>query len=390
VGAPAAARLAVAGVQFERIYEGLRAILNDPERPLVAILGGALSLNRLLLVERIAARADTVLVGGELALAFHKAEGLPVGAASVPDVAAEAAARVLRNIKAKLLTPQDYLTADARGAGRDISAPLFEEETDSLRPEHLAVDIGIHTRRSWSECLPPSRTVLWHGPLGICEVAPYSEGTLFLAEEIARRTWRHLHKAVVCGESLTGFLLTRGFPPGKVDCFSPAGTSILHYSAGHPLPAVEALRLSALKPETRSVVLLALSGDTDDIRLAEFAGGWFPETSSIHCIYVEPGPDQDRAPDLYSAITEAEWLEEKWRIQKIFGRTDAAFARFGITPASRSHAHGDPSARLVRRAGELGADVIVLAAGSHPSARYRPNRVVDASPCQVLVLPGTT
>ena len=298
VGAPAAARLAVAGVQFERIFEDLRAILSDPERPLVAILGGALSLNKLLLAERIAARADTVLVGGELALAFHKAEGLPVGAASVPDVAAEAAARVLRDMKAKLLTPQDYLTADARGAGRDISASLFEEEADSLRPEHLAVDIGIHTRRSWSECLPPSRTVLWHGPLGICEVAPYSEGTLFLAEEIARRTWRHLHKAVICGESLTGFLLTRGFPPGKVDCFSPAGTSILHYSAGHPLAAVEALRLSALKPETRSVVLLALSGDTDDVRLAEFAGGWFPETSSIHCIYVEPGPDQDRTPTL--------------------------------------------------------------------------------------------
>ena len=188
VGAPAAARLAVAGVEFERILEDLRAILSDPERPFVAILGGALSLNKLLLAERIAARADTVLVGGELALAFHKAEGLPVGAASVPDVAAEAAARVLRDMKAKLVTPQDYLTADARGAGRDISASLFEEEADSLRPEHLAVDIGIHTRRSWSECLPPARTVLWHGPLGICEVAPYSEGTLFLAEEIVRRT----------------------------------------------------------------------------------------------------------------------------------------------------------------------------------------------------------
>ena len=137
-------------------------------------------------------------------------------------------------------------------------------------------------------------------------------------------------------------------------------------------------------------MLLALSGDTDDVRLAEFAGGWFPETSSIHCIYVEPGPDQDRTPDLYSAITEAEWLEERWRIQSIFGRTDAALASFGITPASRAHVHGDPSARLVRRAGEVGADVIVLDAGSHSSTRYRWNRVVDASPCQVLVLPGTT
>lgn len=390
VGAPAAARLAVAGVQFERIFEDLTSILSAPERPLVAILGGALSLNRLLLVERIAARADTVLVGGELALAFHKAQGLPVGAASVPDAAAEAAARVLRGTKAKLLAPQDYLTVDARGGGRDISAPLFEEEADSLMPEHLAVDIGSHTQRSWSEYLPPSRTLLWHGPLGICEFAPYSEGTLYLAEEIARRTWRQLHKAVICGESLTCFLLTRGFPPGRVSCFSPAGSSILHYAAGHPLPGVEALRLSALKPETSSVVLLALSGDAEDVRLAEFAGGWFSETSSIHCIYVEPGPDQDRAPDLYTATTEAGWLEERCRIQTIFGRTDAALASFGITPASRSHVHGDPSERLVHRAGEVGADVIVLDPASHSSTRYRQNRVVDASPCQVLILPGTT
>ncbi len=89
-------------IQFERIFEDLRAILSDPERPLVAILGGALSLNKLLLAERIAARADTVLVGGELALAFHKAAGLPIGAASVPQaVAAEAAARVLRDMKAR-------------------------------------------------------------------------------------------------------------------------------------------------------------------------------------------------------------------------------------------------------------------------------------------------
>ena len=73
VGAPAAARLAVAGIQFERIFEDLRVILSEPTRPLVAILGGTLSLNKLLLAERIAARADTVLVGGELALAFHKA-----------------------------------------------------------------------------------------------------------------------------------------------------------------------------------------------------------------------------------------------------------------------------------------------------------------------------
>ena len=79
----------------------------------------------------------------------------------------------------------------------------------------------------------------------------------------------------------------------------------------------------------------------------------------------------------------ADWLpaeEERWRIQSIFGRTDAALASFGITPASRAYVHGDPSARLVRRAGEVGADVIVLDAGSHSPTRYRRDRVGRIGP----------
>jgi phosphoglycerate kinase len=393
VSAPAIARAAVAGVEFQRIFETLSAVLDDPSRPLLAVLGGGLSLDKLLLLERIAGRADVVLIGGEVALAFQKAEGMPIGAASVSDVAAEAAGHILslvRDSKTKLLTPEDYVTANAGSAGRDISEILFSEDADSLNPDHLVVDIGNRTRHIWSEQLPPSRTILWHAPVSMCEFVPYSAGTLFFADEIARRTSPALHKTIICGESLTGFLLGRGFPPGSVNCFSPAGTSILHYAAGYPLPAIEALKRSALKPGRTPVVLLALVGDDEDARLAEFAGGWFPETSSIHCIYVEPGPDQDRTPDLYSASTGAERLGETWRVESIFGRTDAALASFGITPASRAHVHGDPSERLVRRAGEVDADVIVLDGDSRTSTRYRRSKVVDASPCHVLLLPSAT
>jgi phosphoglycerate kinase len=250
VSAPTIARTSVAGLEFQRMFETLSSVLDDPARPMLAILGGGLSLDKLLLVERIVDRADVVLIGGELALAFQRAEGMPIGSASVANVAAETAGRILklaRDSKTKVLMPQDYATTKANSIGEVISEVLLNQDADSLNPDHQVVDIGNDTRHIWSEQLPPSRTILWHAPIGICEFAPYSAGTLFLAEEIALRTSPALHRAIICGESLTGFLLRSGFPPGRVNCFSPAGTSILHYAAGYPLPAIEALKRSAVR-----------------------------------------------------------------------------------------------------------------------------------------------
>lgn len=324
-----------------------------------------------------------VLIGGELALAFQRAEGMPVGAASVPDPVAQAAGRLLarvRSSKNRLHTPQDFVTSDASNAAHPYAEVLREEDAESLKPKSLPVDVGVRTARIWSEQLPGSRTILWHSPMGICEFEPFAGATLFLAEQIDQRTSPSLHRTVICGESLAGFLLSRGFPPGRVDLFSPAGAAILHYASGHPLPAVEAVKRSASGRRGRPAVLLALGGNDQDVRLASFAGTLFSDRAAIHCIYVQPGPDEDAMPDIYQAMTKAERLAETRRIDRIFGRVNGALAELGLAPASRAFVHGDPSHRLVLRAAEIAADVMIVAGERH-------HQLVGKSGCHVLVLP---
>lgn len=403
VGAARMAQLPVAGLEFERALGVLSGILDEPVRPFLAVFGGSLSISSLLLLESVAIRADVVLVGGEVCLPFLKADDRPTGAAAVPDEAVEIAARILadsRSGRRTLLVPQDFVTVDNLDPLQEFSAKSLRtgewpatlrlSSADSIGPNQVAGDIGIDTRRTWGEQLPLARTVFWHGPLGICESQPLAAGTFFFAGQIASRTWRSLHRTVICGESLAGVLRSSGFPHELVDYFSPAGTAIMHYAARRPLPALEALRPPDLPQKRSPTVLVALAGMDDDLAVAAFAASCFPETAAIHCIYVETGPDENRYPDIYAARTKSERLAECLRAERIFARAEAAMASQGLTPASRILVHGDPSDLLIRCAGELGADVIVMRPGGAKSSGYSRKRVVAESPCQVLILQGQT
>jgi phosphoglycerate kinase len=369
VGAASMARMAVAGVEFERACEILNAVLGRPTRPFLAALGGSLSIDRLLLLESIASRADVILLGGEICLPFLKAAGRSTGAAAVADEAVAIAHRIMDDANTWgrfLFTPRDFVTVDITDrelAGkplRDGNRPsaMRYTDADSLGLTDLPADIGPDTRHSWAEQLGSARTVLWHGPLGICESPPLAEGTLFFAREIIARTWPGLHRTVICGELLTAALRGTDFPRDRVDYFSPAGIAILHYAASRPLPAIEALRLRSHRKRSPKVVL-ALSGADEDRRLADFAASWFPDTAAIHCIHVERGLDEDSYPDVYLARTKKELLTESRHAEQIFDRVEAVLAGYGLAPAERTVLHGNPTERLIRRARELSADVIV-------------------------------
>ena len=390
VGVASMARLAVAGFEFERAREILDAVLDRPARPFLAAFGGSLSIAELLLLESIAARADVTLLGGEVCLAFLKAAGASIGAAAVPDEAVAIADRILadgRTWNRTMLVPRDFMTVDSTDpglAGRSLregytSASLRYTDADSLGPTDIAADIGIDTRRSWGEQLASARTVFWHGPLGICESPPLAEGTLFFAHEIASRTWPGLHRTVICGELLAAVLRGANFSPARVDYLSPAGPAILHYAATRPLPAVEALRLHSRK--RTPVVLLVLSGTDEDRAVTAFAANWFPAACAIRCIYVQRGLDEDSYPDIYLARPINEVLAEGRRADQIFGRAEAVLAGYGLIPADRVLVHGNQAERVIRRACELRADVIVTRKTSDI------DKLVANSPHRVLVLP---
>jgi phosphoglycerate kinase len=171
VGAVTMAAQAVAGLEFERMLSLLSKTLDHPKRPFLVIIGGKLSVDKLLLVECLTLRSDvdTIMIGGEVSLAFLKAEGRSTGAASVPKECVQIASRMLaRSSNAdRLVLPQDFIPVDIRKLedyGLD-AGPL-----GGNRSSPLLGDIGFRTRRSWTARLSSARTILWYGPLGLCEI----------------------------------------------------------------------------------------------------------------------------------------------------------------------------------------------------------------------------
>jgi phosphoglycerate kinase len=404
VGVAGKACQSVAGLEFDWTASMLAGAFDRPLRPFVAVFGGSLSTGRLLLLESIATRADAVLVGGELCVPFLKAQGRPAGAVAVPDEAVEIAAHILddfRESKQELLLPQDFILVEAG----DLKCASSEKHRFSdagtrggsvaswagsqIASCQIAGDIGLSTRWAWSEKLGPARTMLWHGPLGVCELPPLCAGTLFFAEQVASRTWPSMHRTVVCGESLVRALRGSRLSGARIQQLSPAGTAILHYAARRPLPALEALcQPRAHGHRRRPSVVVALAGADEDAALARFAATWFADGARIHCVYAEPGPDEDRYPDLYVAMTEAERLAERLRAERIFARADAALASQGTAASTQALIHGNPSVKLIQRARDLAADVIVMGGGAAARRRYSRDKVIAGAPCHVLVVPS--
>jgi 3-phosphoglycerate kinase/nucleotide-binding universal stress UspA family protein len=401
VGVARLARRSLAGLDFERQASTVALTLDHPAHPFMAIFGGSLSLNKLLLLESISSRADVVLIGGEVSLAFLAADGFPTGAVQVDEELAEAASQILRSMRSserELLYPQDFVLIEAQelarlGLTKDaIWDPGFNPGSlpasleSRIGPSEVACDIGIRTRSAWSERLSPARTIFWHGPLGICELPLLQSGSLFIAEQIACRTWSTLHRTIVCGESLVRTIRGSALPFERIHFLSPAGQAILNYAAGRPLPALEALQHSCSKELGRPSVVLALTGTEDDMPLARDLAKWLPDSAAIHCVLVESKPDEDRYPDIYFGVTKEERLTERYRAERVFARVDAALASQGMTAATEALIHGDPSDKLIQRARELAADLIVL--GTSPAARrrYSKEKVIAGAPCDVLVM----
>lgn len=391
VRAVSMARVGVAGLDFERAYDILSSILRQPTRPFLAVFGGAISVEHMLLIESIAARADVVLVGGEVCLPFLKAAGSPTGSSPIPDEATAIARRILDTTRARacpVIGPRDFVTVDSADPSLSLRSlcdgypPANCHLTDAgdLHQGQIAVDIGVDTRWSWGEQLATARTVFWHGPLGICESPALAEGTLSFAQEIASRTWPSLHQTVICGELLAAFLRSVRIPGERVDYVTPAGRTALHYAAGRTLPAVQALRRS-LHPGKAPTALLVLSGSGEDADVAEFAAAWLPVTSAIHCIHVEHGPDEDRYRDLQVARSGSERMKEERRATGVFAAAEAILARSGFTPAECAHVRGNPAGCVIRHASRIGAGVIVMS-----RTRDR-EKIASAVPAGVVVLP---
>ncbi len=219
-----------AGRLLQREVETIEGILREPQRPFVAVVGGAKVTDKIGVLERFLEVADAVLIGGAMAFPFLKAQGHAVGASLCADEDVEAARGLLPN--AKLRLPVDLVL------GRAFSADTETQELDGVDvPDGwMGLDVGPRTAALYGGEIAGAGTVCWNGPMGAFELAPFAAGTKAVAEAVAATS----ATTVVGGGDSVAAVVQFGLSD-RVDHVSTGGGASLELIEGKALPGVEAL-----------------------------------------------------------------------------------------------------------------------------------------------------
>ncbi|HLH67023.1 MAG TPA: phosphoglycerate kinase [Solirubrobacteraceae bacterium] len=222
-----------AGLLLEREVRMLTGLLSDPERPLVAVLGGAKVADKLGVIEAFAQTADEILIGGAMCFPFLRARGHSIGASLCEPADVELAERILAHSgRAEIKLPCDLVAAERLQEGAAVTALDGVEVPDGL----MGLDIGPRTAAAYAGRIATARTVFWNGPMGAFEVEPFDAGTRAVAEAVAAAD-----AVTVVGGGDSAAALERFALADRVTHLSTGGGASLELIEGRRLPGVEAL-----------------------------------------------------------------------------------------------------------------------------------------------------
>ncbi|WP_332450005.1 phosphoglycerate kinase [Methanoculleus sp.] len=226
---------AVAGLLLEKEVKTFRCILEDPERPFAAVIGGAKVSDKLEVLENILSRVDLLLIGGGMAATFFASRGCATGASRVETDRLDAVRAIsaqAAELGVRLLLPRDVIVAERLEAG----APARVVPATGIPDGWFVADIGPGAADEFSRELGGARTVVWNGPVGVFEVPEFAEGTRRIAATLAT-----LRGTTVVGGGSTTDAVVRFGLEGRMTHVSTGGGAALTMLAGKPLPGVEAL-----------------------------------------------------------------------------------------------------------------------------------------------------
>jgi phosphoglycerate kinase len=226
---------AVAGLLMEKEITMLGRVIRNPERPFVAILGGAKVSGKVDVIRALLGRVDRLLVGGAMANTFFRALGLEVGASLVEPDRVELAREIMRDAGERLMLPVDCVVAERLAA--DASARVVPR--DSVPVGDRIGDVGTATRELYAEALAGARTVVWNGPMGVFELPPFREGTVAVGRAVADATDRGAFTVVGGGDSAAA--AEAAGVADRLSHVSTGGGASLEFLAGEALPGVLAL-----------------------------------------------------------------------------------------------------------------------------------------------------
>src|SRR5271169_1132257 len=237
VGITKFVRQSAAGLLMEKELTYLGKAVSNPDRPFVAILGGAKVSDKIEVVQNLMKLADAMLIGGAMAYTFLKSQGLPVGKSLVENDKLDLARDLLEEARSRnfrLLLPVDHVLA------RSIDSTETKTTDIAETPDGwMGLDVGPKTIALFSQEISKARTIVWNGPLGMFEKPAFAQGTLAMARAVAAATVAGAASIVGGGDSFAA--VEQSGVANQISHISTGGGASLEFLAGEKLPGVEAL-----------------------------------------------------------------------------------------------------------------------------------------------------
>ena len=225
-----------AGLLMEQELNYLGLALGNPDRPFVAVIGGAKVSDKIDVIDHMLGRVDRLLIGGAMAYTFFKALGMPVGRSLVEDDKLDEARTIIAHAKARgvvLQLPVDHVVA----ATIDAATPTEVLKVgDAAIGDRMGLDIGPETARLYAGLLSDAKTVVWNGPVGVFEVAPFASGTMAVAHAVA-----NVQGTTIIGGGDSVAAINAADVADQLTHISTGGGASLEFLSGAVLPGVAAL-----------------------------------------------------------------------------------------------------------------------------------------------------
>jgi len=221
---------AAAGLLMDKEIEWLTKATKNPDRPCVALLGGAKVSDKIEVIQNLMKVVDTLLIGGAMAYTFLKAQNLPTGKSLVEAEKVGLAKQLLAEAEGKILLPDDHVVV------REVKPGAENRVVTEIGADDIAVDIGPKTIEKYAKAIQSAKTVIWNGPMGIFEMPPFDRGTVALAKAVAESG----AVSVVGGGDSEKAIKSAGVTD-KITHVSTGGGASLEFLGGVELPGVAAL-----------------------------------------------------------------------------------------------------------------------------------------------------
>lgn len=221
------------GFLVEKEIKFIGGAVDNPDRPLVAILGGAKVSDKIGVIENLIKKADKILIGGAMMFTFLKAEGKNVGKSMVEDDKLDLAKELLAKADGKIILPVD--TVVAKEFSNDV--PYETVSVDAIPSDTMGLDIGEKTVALFADYIAKAKTVVWNGPMGVFEMSHFAKGTIGVCEAIAKLTQA---TTIIGGGDSAAAAISLGYAD-KFTHISTGGGASLEYLEGKKLPGIESI-----------------------------------------------------------------------------------------------------------------------------------------------------